>query len=196
MIVINYNTHTLFEYIRNIADDDYKNTFIDFLAKNYNLQIVDYIADIICNYSVLFELSISDSMIKLPQIIAIKEYLVKHYGVDPNYLTEFYFDDVGEFIDNLNSIFSNGFNLFMDESYEYIYHNVEEYQKKTQGVVEVNFTELDRIMEVTGIIVNDILNTVLTKFYEHDINFVVVHKVPNTMLSFYIGKVSYPDVVE
>jgi len=51
-------------------------------------------------------------------------------------------------------------------------------------------------MEVTGIIVDDILQTVLTKFYEHDINFVVVHKVPNTMLSFYLGKVSYPDVVE
>jgi len=196
MIVINYNTHTLFEYIRNIADDDYKNTFIDFLAKNYNLQIVDYIADIICNYSVLFELSISDSMIKLPQIIAIKEYLVKHYGVDPNYLTEFYFDDVGKFIDNLNSIFSNGFNLFMDESYEYIYSSIEEHQQQTQEAIDISFTKLDRIMEVTGIIVNDILNTVLTKFYEHDINFVVVHKVPNTMLSFYIGKVSYPDVVE
>lgn len=196
MIVINYNIHTLLEYIRNIADDDYKNNFIDFLAKNYNMQIVDYIADIICNYSILFELSISDSMIMLPQIVAIKEYLVKHYGVDPNYLTEFYFHDVGKFIDNLNSIFSNGCNLFMDEYYEYIYSSVEEHQLQTQEAIDISFTKLDRIIEVTDIIVDDILRMVLTKFYEHDINFVVVHKVPNTMLSFYLGKVSYPDVVE
>lgn len=196
MIVINYSAYSLFEYVRNIPDDNYKNDFIDFLAKNYNLQIVDYIADIICNYSVLFELSISDSMIMLPQIVTIKEYLVKHYGVDPNYLTEFYFHDVGKLIDNLNSIFSNGFNLSMDESYEYIYSSVEEHQQQTQEAIDISSTKLDRIMEVTGIIVDDILTTVLTKFYEYEINFVVVHKVPNTMLSFYLGKVSYPDVVE
>lgn len=196
MIVINYSAYSLFEYVRNIADDNYKNDFIDFLAKNYNLQIVDYIADIICNYSILFELNISNINIMLPQIAAIREHLVEHYGADTKYLVEFYFDDVGKLIDNLNTIFSNGFNLFMDESYEYIYSSVEEHQQQTQEAIDISFTKLDRIMEVTGIIVDDILTTVLTKFYEYDINFVAVYRVPNTVLTFYLGKVSYPNVVE